>query len=98
MADEKKILLFGDLIPDLHETLQSQLLVGRANLLLSHFVERVSTALKHEITSLSPSDQVQIPSFVTVEELIDRTRSAQSTHQGIATALLCLSQLVQYIG
>ncbi|KAL9610910.1 MAG: hypothetical protein Q9167_004420 [Letrouitia subvulpina] len=97
MGNEKRILLFGDQATNLHENLQRQLRAGRTNLLLSHFLERTSTALKHEITYLPPSDQAQIPGFVTIEELIDRSQSSASTHQGITNALLCVLQLVEFI-
>lgn len=97
MRDEKRILLFGGQATNLHEKLLRQLRAGRENLLLSHFLEKTSTALKHEITYLSPSDQAQIPGFVTIEELIDRSQSSANTHQGIANALLCILQLVEYI-
>jgi len=97
MAGEMRILLFGDQALDPHAYVRSQLLAGRTNPLLCLFLQRVSVALSREIAQLSPLERKYIPSFSTVEELVDRTHSSQIFHAGIESALLCISQLAHYI-
>jgi hypothetical protein len=97
MAGEMRILLFGDQALDPHAYVRSQLLAGRTNPLLCLFLQRVSVALSREIAQLSPLERKNIPSFSTVEELVDRTQSSQIFHTGIESALLCISQLAHYI-
>ncbi len=97
MAGEMRILLFGDQALDPHAYVRSQLLAGRTNPLLCLFLQRVSVALSREIAQLSPLERKNIPSFSTVEELVDRTQSSHIFHTGIESALLCISQLAHYI-
>ena len=97
MAGTVNILLFGDQTNDPREHLRGQLLVGRANVLLNHFIQRVGTALKHEIAQLPYSEQDSIPSFSTIDELTDRSSTTELIHPGVASALLCVSQLVKYL-
>ena len=97
MDGEMRILLFGDQALDPHSYIRTQLLAGRTNPLLSLFLQRASVALKREIAQLSPLEQKYIPSFSTIEELVDRAHSTQSYHTGIESALLCISQLAHYI-
>lgn len=92
-----KILLFGDHTPDQRAFLQTQLLAGRASPLLRLFLHKLNLALRREVANLSPLESKHIPSFSTVEELVDRTSSKQVSHAGVECALLCISQLAHYI-
>ena len=92
-----KILLFGDQTLDPSEHLHSQLLRSRANAILADFILRVETALRNEVAQLPSSERALIPDFITIDELVDRARKSQAAHPAIASALLCISQLVHYI-
>ncbi len=92
-----RILLFGDQALDPHTYVRSQLLAGRTNPLLCLFLQRVGVAINHEIAQLSPVERKYIPSFSTIEELVDRAHSSQFYHAGIESTLLCISQLAHYI-
>ncbi|KAL8723505.1 MAG: hypothetical protein Q9225_000238 [Loekoesia sp. 1 TL-2023] len=97
MAVDMKILLFGDQTTDPRNHLRDQLLAGRKNVLLNHFIQKVGTALKHEISQLSFSEQDGIPNFSSIDELTDRLSVADEIHPGVASALLCVSQLAKYL-
>ncbi|KAL9604622.1 MAG: hypothetical protein Q9219_000342 [cf. Caloplaca sp. 3 TL-2023] len=97
MAGNLEILLFGDQTTDPREYLRNQLLAGRGNILLNHFIQRVGAALQHEISQLPTSERCKIPHFSTVEELTDRSPTADAIHPGVASALLCVSQLTKYL-
>ncbi|KAL8944057.1 MAG: hypothetical protein Q9211_000722 [Gyalolechia sp. 1 TL-2023] len=97
MAADMKILLFGDQTTDPRENLRGQLWSGRTNILVNHFFQQVSRALKYEITQLSSLDRDGIPSFATLEELLDRSSTTQTIHPAVGSALLCVSQLAEYL-
>ncbi|KAL8840742.1 MAG: hypothetical protein Q9170_001180 [Blastenia crenularia] len=97
MALNMKILLFGDQTADPRAHLRDQLLAGRSNILLNLFVQKVGTALKNEISQLPQFEQNTIPSFSTLEELTNLSSTTEGIHQGVASALLCVSQLAKYI-
>ncbi|KAL9004648.1 MAG: hypothetical protein Q9188_002539 [Gyalolechia gomerana] len=92
-----KILLFGDQTTDPREHLRGQLLSGRTNVLVNHLFQKVSTALRYETTQLPYLERDGIPSFATLEELLDRSLTMQAIHPGVASALLCVSQLAEYL-
>ncbi|KAL8715827.1 MAG: hypothetical protein Q9220_000494 [cf. Caloplaca sp. 1 TL-2023] len=96
MADGMKVLLFGDQTTDPRGHLRDQLLNARTNILLNHFVQKLNVSLKHEISCLPKSEQEGIPTFSTVEELADPSSIGKAIHPGLASALLCISQLTQY--
>ncbi|KAL8943834.1 MAG: hypothetical protein Q9216_000827 [Gyalolechia sp. 2 TL-2023] len=97
MAVDMRILLFGDQTTDPREHLRGQILSGRTNVLVNHFFQKVGIALKYEITQLSHLEQDGIPSFATLEELLERLPTTQAIHPGLASALLCISQLAEYL-
>ena len=97
MPGEMKILLLGDQALDTRSYIQSQLIVGRTNPILYHFLNRVGVALRYEVSQLPPVERNRIPIFSTIEELVDRTKSERTSHQGVQSALLCISQLAHYI-
>ncbi|KAI4129005.1 MAG: hypothetical protein LQ338_002472 [Usnochroma carphineum] len=97
MAGDMKILLFGDQTSDPREHLRAQLLAGRSNVLLSHFIQQVGVALKNEIAQLAWSERDAIPDFSTIEELADRSLISGVVHPGLTSALLCISQLAKYL-
>ena len=93
---EMRIFLFGNQALVNRAQIQQQLVDGRGNPFLSLFVQRCSDALRHEISQLSPLERTRIPAFSTIDELNDRA-SGSDAHEGVQNALLCISQLAQYI-
>ena len=96
LSGELRILLFGDQALDTRAFIRSQLVVGRTNPLLCIFLDRVTLALRREISELSPLERKYIPAFSNIDELADRTYPHQHSHPGVDSALLCISQLAQY--
>ena len=97
MADEMKMFFFGGNASDDYAFLQSQLSRGRTNPILSSFFEQVNLALRQEIYRLSPLDRELIPAFSTIEELVERASCVQAGNLAISSALLCISELADYI-
>lgn len=96
LSGELRVLLFGDQALDTRAFIRSQLIVGRTNPLLCIFLDRITLALRREISELSPLERKYIPAFSNIDELTDRTYSQQHSHPGVESALLCISQLAQY--
>ena len=93
---ETRIFLFGDQALVNPAQLQQQLVDGRGNPFLCLFLQRCSDALRHQVSQLSPLERKSIPPFNTIDELNDRA-SNSDVHEGVQNALLCISQLAQYI-
>ena len=93
---EMRILLFGDQALVNRSHIQKQLLESRTNPFLSLLFQRSSDALRNEVARLSPSERRVIPAFTTIDELNDRTETAEA-HEGVQSALLCISQIAHYI-
>ena len=96
MSGQLRILLFGDQTGDTIAFLRNQLVAGRTNPLLCLFLDRVSLALRKEVSELSPLEQKRIPTFSNVDELADRAGARKDLYPGVHSALLCISQLSQY--
>nr|ACH72076.2 polyketide synthase [Dirinaria applanata] len=96
LSGELRVLLFGDQALDTRAFIRSQLIVGRTIPLLCIFFDRITLALRREISELSPLERKYIPAFSNIDELTDRTYSQQHSHPGVESALLCISQLAQY--
>ena len=95
MAD-MRIFLFGNQALVSRAQIQQQLVEGRGNPFLGLLLQRCSDALRHEVSQLSPSERNAIPSFNTIDELNDRAGNSD-VHEGVQNALLCISQLAQYV-
>lgn len=96
VVGELRVLLFGDQSLDTRTYIRSQLVAGRTNPLLRLFLDRVTLALRQEVSELSPLDRRHIPQFSSIDELADRTYPQVKNHPGIDSALLCISQLAHY--
>lgn len=96
MSGRLRVLLFGDQTYDTRAHLRNQLIVGRTNPVLSIFLDRAALALRQEISELSPIERRRIPTFTTLYELADRALPHDGVHTGVESALLCISQFVDY--
>lgn len=93
---ELRVFLFGNQALVNRAQIQQQLVDARGNPFLGLFLQRCSDALRHEIAQLSPLERQSVPAFNTVDELNDRAGRSDA-HEGVQNALLCISQLAQYI-
>lgn len=93
---EMQLILFGDQALINRSHIQKQVLASREDPFLCLFFQRCSDALIHEIAQLSPLERKDIPDFISIAELNDRTNSDE-IHGGVQNALLCISQLAHYI-
>ena len=93
---QTRILLFGNQALVNRAQIQKQLVDSRENPFISLLLQRCSDALRLEISQLSPLERRSIPSFNTIDELNDRTISG-IPHEGVQNALLCITQLAEYI-
>ena len=93
---EMRIFLFGNQALVNRAQIQQQLVEGRGNPFLSLLLQRCADALRHEVSQLSPLERNAIPPFNTIDELNDRAGNSD-VHEGVQNALLCISQLAQYV-
>lgn len=90
-------LLFGDQSPDTYTFLNDFCRRGSPSVLAISFLEKVGTALRREVIELSSLDRRRIPSFSSVQQLNDEYNKLPLKHCGVDSALLCITQLVNYI-
>ena len=93
--NEMRIFLFGNQALVNRAQIQQQLVASRGNPFLNLLLQRCSDALRHQVSQLSPLERKGIPAFNTIDELNDRAGD-HDAHEGVQSALLCISQLVQY--
>ncbi|KAL8817388.1 MAG: hypothetical protein Q9223_003772 [Gallowayella weberi] len=88
MAAGSKIFLFGDQTTDPRERLRDQLLAGRTNVLLCHFIKQVNKALIQELSQLPWSEKLALPTFSSIEDIAERSSTETALHPGMSSALL----------
>ena len=93
--NEMRIFLFGNQALVNRAQIQQQLVASRGNPFLNLLLQRCSDALRYQVSQLSPLERKGIPAFNTIDELNDRAGD-RDAHEGVQSALLCISQLVQY--
>lgn len=96
MDTATKLLLFGEDASDLQTRLRGQIIESRTNPSLNALFQRAGSALRYEIGLLSPLERQGIPHFSTLDELNTRI-NPKIPHAGVQNALLCLSQIAQYL-
>lgn len=96
MAGGTNIFLFGDQTTDPRERLHEQLLAGSGNVLLDQFIQKVDSALKHEIAQLSGPERSSFSNYSSLEEASRSSLTDQDVHPGLLSALLCVSQLAEH--
>lgn len=91
-----EVYVFGDQTADCRSFLHKAL-ARKEDVLLSVFLEKAAFAIRDEVSKRA-CNQSNIPNFATILELADRYYSSQSSDAAIESALVCLSQLVHFIG
>ncbi|ERF69996.1 hypothetical protein EPUS_03548 [Endocarpon pusillum Z07020] len=91
-----EVYIFGDQTADCRSFLAKA--VGRKeNVLLNVFLEKAAFAIRDEI-SRRAYIQSDIPNFSTVQELAERYYKSESPDTAIESSLVCLAQLIHFIG
>jgi len=91
-----KVFLFGEETSDVRSRLHVKALEARTDPYLNLLFQQSCDALRREVTCLSPAERDGIPVFTTIEELSQRS-SLRENHAGVENALLCVSQIANYV-
>jgi len=97
MSDKMAFLLFGDQSSDTHGFLADFCHRGNRSLLTQSFLDQAGAALKEEVDQLSALERQRVPKFSSIQELNDRYHIGENKNSAVDSALLCISQLAQYI-
>jgi hypothetical protein len=90
-------LAFGDQTSDQY-TLLRKACLRKDNALLQRFLDRVSVALRQEIDRLPRVVRDEIPSFLTVWDLIEAYYTKGLKIPCLESCMVTISQLSHYIG
>lgn len=88
--------VFGDQTTDCRAFLQKAV-TRKEDVLLNVFLEKAVFAIRDEISKRAYV-QSDIPDFGTIDELVDRYYKTESADTAIESTLVCLSQLIHFIG
>ncbi|OQO12430.1 hypothetical protein B0A48_03072 [Cryoendolithus antarcticus] len=91
------VLLFGDQTAEQYPLLRRAVL-RTGNALLSNFFERCVPALREEIKALPRVQRVQVPDFLTINNLVDLYYERGLKIPMIESAFVTIAQLAHYIG
>ena len=91
------LLLFGDQTADQYPLLR-KICNRKDNALLSTFLERVSVALRNEVSKLPRPQRDSIPDFLTVGQLVEAYYEKSLKIPQIESCLVTLAQLAHFIG
>lgn len=97
MSEKMAFLLFGDQSLDTHIFLNDFCRRGNPSVLAHSFLEKVGIALKHEIKKFSSLDRQRLPLFSSIQQLNEEYNKLPLKHCGVDSALLCITQLANYI-
>lgn len=89
--------LFGDQSLDTHAYLASHFRKLEKGILAKSYLDQVGYALRREIEQLPRTERSKLPEFQTLQQLNERYHAQPIKHPGVDGALLCISQLVNYI-
>lgn len=89
--------LFGDQSRETHAFLASLFRKQEKGTLAKAFLDQVAYALRREIEQLPRTERSRLPDFLNLQQLNERYHAEPIKHPGIDGALLCISQLANYI-
>ena len=92
------VLLFGDQTDLSYHFLENSLLRSQATPIFTSFTYGAAKVLHCEIALLSQADREAIPTFTSIEELIQRSSENGPGHLAVEGALLCITQFLHFIG
>jgi Starter unit:ACP transacylase in aflatoxin biosynthesis len=91
-----EVYVFGDQTADCRSFLRKAV-SRKEDVLLNVFLEKAAFAIRDEVSKRAYV-RSEIPNFGTVQELADRYYKSESPDAAIESALVCLSQLIHFIG
>ena len=91
-----EVYVFGDQTADCRSFL-TKVFARKEDVLLHTFLEKASEAIRAEHHSRSHISN-NVPSFGTVQELIDRYSASDVPDPAIESAIVCLSHFAHFIG
>jgi Starter unit:ACP transacylase in aflatoxin biosynthesis len=91
-----EIYVFGDQTADCRLFLQKAV-ARKEDVLLNVFLEKAAFAIRDEISKRAYV-QSDIPNFGNIQELADRYYERELPDTAIESTLVCLSQLIHFIG
>jgi Starter unit:ACP transacylase in aflatoxin biosynthesis len=91
-----EIYVFGDQTADCR-TFLHKAVARKEDVLLNVFLEKAVLAIRDEISKRA-YNQSNIPNFGTIQELAERYYKSESRDTAIESTLVCLSQLIHFIG
>ncbi|KAK1783530.1 putative polyketide synthase [Copromyces sp. CBS 386.78] len=89
--------LFGDQSLDTHAYLASHFRKLEKGILAKSYLDQVGYALRREIEQLPRTERSKLPDFLNLQQLNERYHAQPIKHPGVDGALLCISQLANYI-
>lgn len=95
MADETRVLIFGDQTCDVNAKLR-QLLLVQSNPILTTFFGQAFYVIRTELGYLPVAEQKTFPKFNSIADLLSRQRR-DGVNQALQTALSCIYQLGHFI-
>ena len=90
------VVLFGDQTGLDYDFLLKSLRGTQKSLVVAAFLDGAAAILRQEITELSLTERDGIPNFSTIQELVERISAKDTGHPALETALLCISQFVNF--
>lgn len=91
------IYVLGDQNADCQAFLR-KIFLRKENVLLTSFLDRVCVVLREEVSRQSfPQHGSSYPGFSTVQELVERYHEEHRPNLAIESAIVCLSQLTNFI-
>jgi hypothetical protein len=92
----EEVYVFGDQTAELRSFF-TKVFTRKDDVLLQSFLERAGEAVRTENKNRThPS--LAVPSFLTIQELVDRYYRGESKDAAVESALVCISQFAHFIG
>lgn len=92
----EEVYVFGDQTAELRAFF-AKVFTRKDDVLLQSFLERAGEVLRIENKARTHPSQA-VPSFLTIQELVDRYYRGELKDAAVESALVCISQFAHFIG
>ena len=92
----EEVYVFGDQTADCRSFF-TRVFTRKDDVLLQSFLERAGDVLRIENKSRTHPSKA-VPSFLTIQELVDRYYRQEARDSAVESALFCISQFAHFIG
>ena len=92
------VVLFGDQIADLNDSLRRVHQSKDGTVLVQSFLESSASALREEVGALPRVLRDRIPAFTSIFDLVERHVRSGVPNPALENALLCVCHLANFIG